>query len=178
MMRHTLNFATPLPPGWAELEDQRWYWERFTDKFGFRPGTSAATWPAIAEPTPSITFDLAVHDNIRGSWASRVDAINAEALRCFVTEFPEDPVFVVLDWQHTCYRLDAAVHAVTLDAEWRVPVYPNGDYYIYLRDDLSEGTFGHPWEQSLCVFGDRLLGSLATTLKTWLPVKRVDGKPM
>ncbi len=56
-----------------------------------------------------------------------------------------------------------------------MPVYPKGDYYIFLRDDLSEGTFGHPWEQTLCVFGERLLASLGRTLATWLPVIRIDG---
>ncbi|MGK2883451.1 MAG: DUF2716 domain-containing protein, partial [Rhodococcus sp. (in: high G+C Gram-positive bacteria)] len=30
-------------------------------KYGFRPGTKPASWPAIAEPTPSMTFDLDWH---------------------------------------------------------------------------------------------------------------------
>ncbi|WP_064257441.1 DUF2716 domain-containing protein [Rhodococcus sp. HS-D2] len=177
MMRHTLDFGNPLPPGWTILGEKHrsQYWDRFTDRFGFRPGTSEATWPAIAEPAPSITFDLTAPADIEGAWSSRFDAVNAEALRCFVTEFAGDPTFVVLDWQHTCYRLDAAVHASTPDTEWRVPVYPNGDYYIFLREDLSEGTFGHPWEQTLCVFGERLLASLGRTLATWLPITRIDG---
>lgn len=176
MMRYTLDFGSPLPPGWTALEDQNRYWDLFTGRFGFRPGITESTWPAIAEPAPSITFDLTAPADVAGAWESRFDAVNAEALRCFVDEFAEDPTFVVLDWQHTGYRLDAAVHAAAPDAEWRIPVYPNGDYYIFLRDDLSEGTFGHPWEQTLCVFGERLLGTLGRTLATWLPVKRIDGK--
>ncbi len=177
MMRHTLDFGSPLPPGWTTLDEKlrSQYWDRFTDRFGFRPGTAEATWPAIAEPAPSVTFDLTAPAGVGGAWQSRFDAVNAEALRCFVTEFADDPIFVVLDWQHTCYRLDAAVHAATPDTEWRVPVYPNGDYHIFLREDLSEGTFGHPWEQTLCVFGERLLTSLGRTLATWLPVTRIDG---
>lgn len=175
-IRHTLDFGSPLPPGWTTLDNQDRYWDRFTDRFGFRPGTAQSTWPAIAEPTPSITFDLTVTADIAGAWRRRFDAVNAEALCCFVSEFPDDPMFAVLDWQHAGYRLDAAVHAAACDTEWQVPVYPNGDYYIFLRDDLSEGTFGHPWEQTLCVFGERLLGSLGCTLATWLPVKRIDGR--
>lgn len=103
--------------------------------------------------------------------------MNAEALRCLVAEFADDPVFVVLVWEDIGYRLDAAVHAATRRPDWRVSAYPNGDYSIFLREDLSEGIFGHPWEQSLCVFGERLVGSLGRTLATWLPVIRLDGLP-
>ncbi|MDH6280004.1 DUF2716 domain-containing protein [Prescottella agglutinans] len=81
-----------------------------------------------------------------------------------------------MGWQHPGYRFDAAVHSATCDAEWRVPVYPNGDYYIFVREDLSDGTFGHPWERTLCVFGERLVSSLGRTLATWLPVIRHDGQ--
>lgn len=54
------------------------------------------------------------------------------------------PVDVECAWNS---RFDAAVHAATCDAEWRVPVHPNGDYYFFLR-----------------------------TPATWLPLVRVDGR--
>jgi hypothetical protein len=104
--------------------------------------------------------------------------VNAEALRCFVTEFAGDPHWIVLDWHHTGYVLDVVVHATTPDTEWRVPVFPNGDYYLFARPDFSEGTFGHPWEQTLCVFGQRVTATLGLTLSTWLPQKRRDGRPL
>lgn len=34
------------------------------------------------------------------------------------------------------------------------------------------GTFGHPWEQTLCVFGEPLVSALAPLLTSWLPIKR------
>lgn len=39
MMRHTLDFGSPLPPGWTTLDDKNPYWDRFTDRFGFRLGS-------------------------------------------------------------------------------------------------------------------------------------------
>lgn len=84
---------------------------------------------------------------------------------------PDDRVGV---WRS---RVDAAVHAATRHPDWRVSAYPKGDYSIFLREDFSEGIVGHPWEQSLCVFGERLVGSLGRTLATWLPVIRIDGRP-
>ncbi|OZC97753.1 hypothetical protein CH275_26330 [Rhodococcus sp. 06-235-1A] len=176
----TMDFGAALPIGWTELdrtaETERW--SEFTSKFGFRPGTEPESWPAIAEPAPSMTFDLDAHAvRTTASWSARADAINAEALRCFVTEFSADPTFVVLDWQHPCYSFDAEAHAEAAEnAEWRVPVHPNGDYYIFARDGFTEGTFGHPWERTLCVFGPRMVATLGRTLATWLPTIRVDGK--
>jgi len=35
-------------------------------------------------------------------------------------------------------------------------VFPDGDYHIHLTRDLRLGTFGHPWEETVCVFGDLL----------------------
>lgn len=106
---------------------------------------------------------------------AQFDAINAEAQRCFVSAFA-DPDWVVLDWQHPGYRFNAAVHAEAFDTEWPVTVYPNGDYYIFARPDFSAGTFGHPWEQTLCVFGAELIETLGRTLSTWLARKRVNGE--
>jgi hypothetical protein len=54
----------------------------------------------------------------------------------------------------------------------KVPIYPDGDYYAFMTEDLLEGTFGHPWEQTLCIMGDRLINSLGRSLETWLPIKR------
>lgn len=53
-----------------------------------------------------------------------------------------------------------------------------GDYYAFLTPDLEEGTFGHPWEQTLCVIGRRMVDSLGRSLGTWLPVKRENGGRM
>ena len=164
----------PRLPGWTPLAENDQYWRRFADRFQFRPGIAPELWPAIRDLVPSLTFDISGGNEVGASWASRHDAINAEALRCFVTEF-DDPHFVVLSWQRQGYLLDAAAHAEKPGAPWRVPVCPNGDYSVFLRPDLTAGTFGHPWEQTLCVFGDTLVGTLGRTLATWLPLKRIDG---
>jgi hypothetical protein len=44
-----------------------------------------------------------------------------------------------------------------------------------MTPDFAEGTFGHPWEQSLCVVGERLVETLGRWLTAWLPVLRRDG---
>jgi hypothetical protein len=44
--------------------------------------------------------------------------------------------------------------------DWPGYVYPDGDYYLYLTGDMRLGTFGHPWERTLCVFGEALLAQV------------------
>jgi hypothetical protein len=58
----TRNFGSPLPSGWTHLDRglQDEHWAKFINKFGFRAGIKPESWPAIAEPTPSVTFDLAI----------------------------------------------------------------------------------------------------------------------
>jgi len=70
-----------------------------------------------------------------------------------------------LDWQHTCYRFDPHIAEGFSSISW----YPDGDYYIFLSSDLS---FGHPWQQSLCVFGSSLLGVAEQSLRGKLEVLR------
>lgn len=67
-----------------------------------------------------------------------------------------------LDWQHTWYRVAPHQHPDGLPPlAWPVPVFPDGDYHIFLADDFRFGVFGHPWEQTMCAFGDALLEALA-----------------
>jgi Protein of unknown function (DUF2716) len=170
------RFAEPPESAWTEIGRDEYdeVWTRFQDRFGFRASTTSDAWPAIDEPTPSVTFDLSLISDGPQRGAA-YDAVNAEALRAFVSTVADDEELLALDWQHPAYRFSPSRQALTWRPEWEVPVYPDGDYFVFLTSDLSLGTFGHPWEQTLCVFGRPLVDSLATTLSTWLSVKRVNG---
>ncbi len=172
------RFANALPSAWQQLpeDEHRRYSKQFYNDFDFRANTSPEGWPAVKEPADSVTYDLSVIPDGPKRGAA-YDAINAEALRAFVWAMPEVEKLLVLDWQHPSYWFDPKVQALTWRAEWEVPVYPDGDYFSFLTPDFSEGTFGHPWEQTICVFGERLVGSLGLSLGGWLPTKRVGGHP-
>jgi hypothetical protein len=45
-----------------------------------------------------------------------------------------------------------------LGHRWAVP---ERDYTIFVGRDHTFGIVGHPWEQSLCVFGDRAVDAFA-----------------
>lgn len=50
------------------------------------------------------------------------------------------------------------------NGHWEVPPFPDGDYYIFLSEDFRDGWFGHPWEQTVCIFGQRAVSSLGMGL--------------
>ncbi|HET6153634.1 MAG TPA: DUF2716 domain-containing protein [Marmoricola sp.] len=163
----------PQAAAWVELNenDYRHTWSRFSDRFSFRASTTPDGWPAIKEPTPSVTFDLSTITDGPQRGAA-YDAINTEAVRAFVWALPDIDYWLALDWQHPAYRFRPSVHALTWKPDWAIPVYPDGDYFSFLTPDMTCGTFGHPWERTLCVFGEPLVQTLGLSLGTWLPTKR------
>ncbi|WP_328863889.1 DUF2716 domain-containing protein [Streptomyces virginiae] len=66
---------------------------------------------------------------------------------------------------HDLYRVPGQAERTT---------YPDGDYYLHVTDDLRLGTFGHPWEQTLTVWGPRLLAAVEEELTELLgePIRR------
>ncbi|MEU4247735.1 DUF2716 domain-containing protein [Amycolatopsis sp. NPDC026612] len=119
-------------------------WSRFEERFAFRPDTQE--FPGITEPAHSATWRLGALDD------PRLDGIVHKGLRASVK--PGEELYW-LDWQHAGYRFDPA-RVDGAGPRWPGAVIPNGDYYSYLTGDLRLGTFGHPWEATICVFGDLL----------------------
>lgn len=74
---------------------------------------------------------------------------------------------LTLDWQDPAYRFRPSNQALTWRADWCVPVYPDGDDFAFLAQDFTEGTFGHPWEQTLCVFRARLASCQSGAGMAW-----------
>jgi Protein of unknown function (DUF2716) len=158
---------------WAQVDLDKYetYWTPFDAKFRFRPGVDPSSWPAIREPSPSVTIDLTpVFENEGAVFASGAEVVNSLSLYAFTTLTATDEELVVLDWQRPCYLF--APHRQTPGGYWPVNVFPNGDYYAFLNQDLTMGTFGHPWEQTLCVFGDSLIELLGEPLAAIFGMKR------
>lgn len=45
-------------------------------------------------------------------------------------------------------------------------LFPDGDYFVHMTADLWWGTFGHPWQQTLTIWGDELVADLGAGLLT------------
>jgi len=141
---------------WQELSasEEDVAWERVASAFGFPQRT------AIRAPTPSRTWPIA---HAFGDQRDHLEEdLDIKVLAAFRRCLRPDHKLYALDWQHPCYWFwpHRFTEAATWEA-WKVPVLPDGDYYIFLAEDLAFGLFGHPWEQALCAFGDALLDALA-----------------
>ncbi|MYW02911.1 DUF2716 domain-containing protein [Streptomyces sp. SID3343] len=139
-------------------------WDRFRERFAFKP--SIRVFPGTAEPPESITWHLAaITDDPDGSTVDELQAVIERGLLA-CTKPGEDLYW--LDWNHQGYRFDP--RRVDGPGRPRRPgsAYPDGDYHLYVTRDIRLGTFGHPWEDSLCVFGDDLLAHVEDRLTALL----------
>ncbi len=77
----------------------------FDARFEFSPSMDPSAWPAIREPSPSVTIDLSrIFDHEGPRFAAGAQAVDSFGLYAFTCVTEVDEEFVVLDWQHPCYR--------------------------------------------------------------------------
>lgn len=61
---------------------------------------------------------------------------------------------------------------------WPRSPYPHGDYPAMISEGFRYGSFGHPWEHTLCLFGTDLLDNVADEITHTLPeILRRGGQP-
>jgi hypothetical protein len=160
---------------WAVLDDaeREAIWDRFYARFDFR--ASMTNFPGFAEPADSTTFSLsAMYGDEDRYWQIR-RGCEAAFLAAARSAVPADGHLYALDWQHPAYRFwpHGPVETDHL-GDWTVPFLPNGDYYCFVDPDLRFGTLGHPWEETLCLFGAPFSTALAGALIDLLgmPIRR------
>ena len=150
---------------WLKFTDNDYsvIWDRFYSDFHFKPNYHERSMPAISEPAPFVTFDLSA--DLTDETRADIDSLLLNSFRAVT---PPDRVMYSLDWQHTCYRFDPRA----VDNMGPIGWFPDGDYHVFLADDFTFGTFGHPWQQSLCIFGQPLLDRVERSMRDSLNVLR------
>lgn len=164
------------PPVWEVVGEYESVWTHFDAKFGFRAGTQPSSWPGITEPQGSITFGLGSLFDGTGTTEWLRQAINFTVIWALADIVGPDQPIIAMDWQHPSYHFWPHRNIATdpsgmLSMNHTTPV-PDGDYFIFLSEDMSMGTFGHPWEQTLCVFGNDLVSKLRAPISSMLPTVR------
>ncbi|OSZ59539.1 hypothetical protein OQI_15670 [Streptomyces pharetrae CZA14] len=154
-----------------EAEHRR-VWDRFSADFRFRPSMSPLTWPGIEEPPASTTWSLALLDDDPGY--ARLDRLTAVVKQGLVSCVGPRGALYALDWQHTSYRFTPTETGGPGQPAWPLSPCPDGDYSILLSEDFRTGSFGHPWEESLCLFGAELLDTVSAQVGQVLgpPIRR------
>lgn len=146
---------------WTTLEypERNSVWDCFYEKFKFRPSISPADWPGILEPPGSVTFGIGhAYDRDPDAYDRRTLDLGIKLITAFRRCVSPSDAIYVLDWQHPCYLFKPHEEfSFRSEDDWPVPALPNGDYHIFLGRGMDLGCFGHPWEQTMCVFGRSLV---------------------
>jgi len=124
-------------------------WNKFEKSFSFNPSVNPKDWPSFKAPIPSITYRFKDY-----MFSDDFDYYD-EWLICGLRELCLKETLYALDWQHESFEFTIEDYA-----DLPICLYPDGDYYIFLRKDFSSGVFTHPWEESVCIFGAELLNIL------------------
>lgn len=160
-------------------------WQEFDTRFCFRPSIHSIDWPGIREPVPSVTDDIAgVYDLEEQAYVAGLDDLERKLVAALRRVTAPGECIYFLDWQHSGALVDPhAWEPVTRrpdgrsPEEWFSPFIPNGDYWIFLARDFRFGYFGHPWEKTVCLWGEPFLRKVEGDPPILLnAVLRRDGK--
>jgi hypothetical protein len=154
-------------------------WDGFYEMFRFKPSTRPEDWPGIAEPAESVTYDIGhAYDAGAAAYRRMTNDLGAKLIKALRRCVAPGSAIQVLDWQHPCYSFEPhGEFEFKSEADWPVPALPNGDYYIFIARDMEFGVFGHPWERTMCVFGQRLIDAFGTDKpELFTKVVRIGGR--
>ncbi len=142
---------------WVPFADQEYdqIWDRVYIDFKFEP--SISNFPSFQVPHPFITHD--VSDYFGDSADSDFyDDLEEKVLGAFKESTLANEYILALDWQHECYWINPRLEFEKDEfGEWTIPIFRNGDYYFFIQKDFKWGYLGHPWEQSITIFGKELI---------------------
>lgn len=152
----------PLPVTSLDSPEYDGVWGAFEGFFGFRSGSRAV--PGMTEPDASVAWSMGAAIG-NPDVAARVRALVERGLRA---RTPQGGRLYRLDWQHPSHCFDPHHVGGADRPPWPGDVFYDGAYYVHLSPDLRFGTFGHPWDASLCVFGADLLAEIEDELTALL----------
>ncbi len=143
---------------WIELPRHRHdkVWDRFKEAFHFKPSVRPEEWPTYLEPAPSITWDISHLLASFYPWNDpQATPYNVALWKAFKACLAEDESVLALDWQHTAWEFFPHRFRGADDPTcWCIPALPSGEYHIFVTEDHRLGSLGHPWAQTLCIFGE------------------------
>jgi len=144
---------------WVPLSKNEYgqIWDRIYRDFKFKPSTSI--FPSFKVPHPYITFNISDYFG-ESTDLDAYDELEGRVLDAFIECTMRGEYILALDWQHECYWINPRL-AFERDefGEWAIPIFPNGDYYFFIQKDFKWGFLGHPWEESITIFGNELINA-------------------
>ncbi|WP_235599352.1 DUF2716 domain-containing protein [Paenibacillus amylolyticus] len=140
---------------WIPLQDNEYkrVWDKFDKDFSFKPSIYPKDWPTFSIHGPYITFEM-----IKNYKEEEINELEEVCKTIFKSCLEPHEYLYALDWQHESFYYSPYLQ----EASPRILFYPDGDYYLFLKKDFSFGYLGHPWEQSITIFGEELVQKFIT----------------
>lgn len=143
---------------WIELtpDEYRYVWDKFSKDFKFNPSGIKQNSPTFTPIEPFIVFDIShLYGN---NFTELYQDLEQSILKAFCECMDKIEYLYVLDWQHTSYLFNPYLDSTRNEFdELPIPLYPNGDYYLFLNKTMSWGYLAHPWEQTITLFGHEII---------------------
>ena len=142
---------------WLELSEVEYekVGNKIFDVMKFKPSNS--DFPSFKVPTPFITYDISIYFGDSDDLEA-YDDLEEKALLVFKENTLQDEYIYALDWQHECYWINPRLEFEKDEFdEWKIPIFPNGDYYFFIHKGFEWGYLGHPWEKTITIFGKGLI---------------------
>ncbi|GIN84779.1 hypothetical protein J6TS2_11650 [Heyndrickxia sporothermodurans] len=146
---------------WIELthDEEKNVWSKILNDFQFSP--SISKFPSFILPGAFITYNISTYLNWPGDleeYEMIYKDLEEKSLFAFQELTDPDEYFYALDWQHPCYWVNPYLEFPRDDFnEWTIPIFPDGDYYFFIQKEFNWGFLGHPWEESITIFGSELI---------------------
>lgn len=145
-------------------EDYDNIWDRFYEDFSFNPSIKPSDWPSIKTDKPNFKFSIADLWGYTYSEAKRISFLK-KAIDAFISITNPGDEIIVLDWNHECFYSDPRKMTTSMmipddNSSIMIPSFiPDGDYYIFITKDFKNIWFGHPWEKTITIIGERLINA-------------------
>jgi Protein of unknown function (DUF2716) len=144
---------------WQQLTDLEYKqtWDFVYDKLRFNPRNEKED--LIHIPSPSKYFDIArFYDD--GFSEKLYDNLHDSALSWF-KKISKGNRMYALNWQHDCFSFapDLPFEKDEFD-EWKIPVFPNGDFLFFLTKNFKNGIFANGINLSLILWGMDIIDAL------------------
>lgn len=149
-----------------EAED-KFVWDRLKE-LNFNPSYSLPS-----RTFSHLPFDADVYD-VGKMTADDMDRLNELAVQAVINVTVKDELVYALDWQHSSllfdprkpetmrnfYVNDKRYHGGGYNVYFP-DFFPDGDYYFFIAKDFRFGWLGHPWQQTVWIFGSRFKKEIA-----------------
>ena len=138
-------------------------WDTVYKKLNFKPSTNKGETPFDIDK-PFVVYDLTQVSE------QNIDDFDEVISNTFSNCIGDDEYMYALDWQHSGFRYNPRIRIEQRSLYIKDECYqnggynaffpdffPDGDYYFFISINFDWGYLGHPWQQKVWVFGEKLI---------------------